>query len=88
MVVGLRIPPVGGCAFGNATEFCPHMPCQTKDKIRLLIQKLEGKCVRPPVTAMIDETQIAHDTKPVPNAMAFLQCYYCKNIMPNRDTPW
>jgi hypothetical protein len=27
--------------FWNATEFYPRMPYQTKDKIRLLIQKLE-----------------------------------------------
>ena len=50
----LRAPQPRGCAFGNATEFCPHIPCQAKDKIRLLIQKLGGKGVRPPVSALID----------------------------------
>ena len=34
--------PVGR-ASGNATEFYPHMPYQAKDKIMLLIQKLEEK---------------------------------------------
>ena len=32
-----------GRASGNATEFYPHMPYQAKDKIMLLIQKLEEK---------------------------------------------
>ena len=50
----LSAPHPRGCAFGNATEFCPCLreaasakarrtcSCQAKDKIRLPIQKLEG----------------------------------------------
>jgi hypothetical protein len=53
----LLAPQSQGCAFGNATEFCPHMPWQAKDKIRLLIQKLEGSFMPPPVTTTIDKTQ-------------------------------
>ena len=82
MVVGLRIRQLADALLETQLNFVRTSPCQAKDKIRLLIQKLGGKRVRPPVTAMIDKTQIAHDTKPVPNARAFLQSYYCKNIMP------
>ena len=34
-------------------NFARPCPGQTKDKIRLLIQKLEGRCVRPTVTPML-----------------------------------
>ena len=82
MVVGLRSRQLADALLETQLNFVRTCPCQAKDKIRLLIQKLGWKSVRPPVTAMIDKTQIAHDTKPDPNARAFLQSCYCKNIMP------
>ncbi|HYI76098.1 MAG TPA: hypothetical protein VEW65_00675, partial [Chryseolinea sp.] len=63
----LLAPQPRGCAFGNATEFCPCLreaasakarrtcPGQTKDKIRLLIQKLEGRFVRPRVPSTLQK---------------------------------
>ena len=43
-------PQPHGCAFGTQLNFIRTCPCQTKDKIMLLIQKLEGRFVRPPVS--------------------------------------
>ena len=73
----LLAPQPRGCAFGNATEFCPRMSMPAKDKIRLLIQKLEDKCVRPACNSMPHKTQIIH-AKCGLDAMALLQSYYCK----------
>ena len=55
MVVGLRIRQLADALLETQLNFVRTCPCQAKDKIRLLIQKLGGKSVRPPVTAMIDK---------------------------------
>ena len=75
----LLAPQPRGCAFGNATEFCPRMSMPAKDKIRLLIQKLEDKCVRPACNSMPHKTQIIH-AKCGLDAMACYKVIIAKDI--------
>ena len=91
----LRIRQLADALLETQLNFVRTCPCQTEDrvrlladKIRLLIQKLEGKCVRLAVTPMVHNTQKNSCYMWSRCNGLFYKVIIVKTLAPYWDTPW